>query len=158
MHQARWHWKHRVALPYPDVTLRHDWHLDPERIPVPAVPQSTWVHLEEVTKRRPLPWRAPSAARRPSVAPTVVSDEDQEADAAYQAALGGVLRESEEDARRVAEEKEAYQRQLAEAMALSAVGDCVVPPPPEPEPEPALPRQVYQWTDVVQEFVSASPI
>ena len=43
-------------------------------------------------------------------------------------------------------------------MALSAVGDCVVPPPPEPEPEPTLPRQVYQWTGVVEEFVSVPPI
>ncbi|KAE8809160.1 hypothetical protein D1007_14204 [Hordeum vulgare] len=56
------------------------------------------------------------------------------------------------------EEEATYQHQLAEAMALSAAGDCVVPPPPEPEPEPALPRQVYQWIGVVQEFGSAPPI
>ncbi|KAE8799606.1 hypothetical protein D1007_24985 [Hordeum vulgare] len=52
VHQARWHSEHRVALPYPDVTLPHGWHLDPERIPVSAVPRSARVHLEEVTKRR----------------------------------------------------------------------------------------------------------
>ncbi|KAE8802822.1 hypothetical protein D1007_21357 [Hordeum vulgare] len=149
VHQAWWHWEHRVALPYPDVTLPHDLHLDLERIPVPAVPPSTRVHLEEVTKRRGArgatpPWRAPSAVRRPSAAPPVVSDKDQEAEAAYQAALVGVLRDSEEEVWRMAEEEAAYQRQLAEAMAPSAAGDCVVPPPPEPKPEPALPRQVYQ--------------
>ncbi|XP_044978574.1 uncharacterized protein LOC123445627 [Hordeum vulgare subsp. vulgare] len=185
--QARWHWEHRVALPYPDVTLPHGWHLDPERIPVSAVPRSTRVHLEEVTKRRRLltaeqrrdptyvadspNWEVWFAVeheeqRRRGVRqvqpgglpppPPVVSDEDQEAEAAYQAALAGVLRNSEEEARRMAEEEEAYQRQLAEAMTLSAASDCIVPP--LPEPEPALPRQVYQWTDVVQEFVNAPPI
>ncbi|KAE8786029.1 hypothetical protein D1007_40211 [Hordeum vulgare] len=56
----------------------------------------------------------------------------------------------------MAEEEAAYQLQLAEAIALSAAGNCMVPPPPEPEP--ALPREVYQWTDVVQEFVSVPPI
>ncbi|KAE8786218.1 hypothetical protein D1007_40005 [Hordeum vulgare] len=136
VHQARWHWEHRVALPYPDVTLPHGWHLDPERIPVSAVPRSTRVHLEE--HRRGVRQVQP---RGPPSASPVVSDEDQEAEAAYHAALAGVLHDSEEKARRAAEEKEAYQRQLAEAMALSAVGDCIVPPPPEPEPEPALPRQ-----------------
>ncbi|KAE8815242.1 hypothetical protein D1007_07371 [Hordeum vulgare] len=54
VHEARWHWEHRVALPYPDVMLPHGWHLDPERIPVSAVPRLTRVHLEEVTKRRRL--------------------------------------------------------------------------------------------------------
>ena len=54
MHQARWHSEHRVTLPYPDVTLPHGWHLDPERIPVPTVSWSTRVHLEVVTKRRRL--------------------------------------------------------------------------------------------------------
>ena len=24
VHQAGWHWRHRVPLPYPDVTLPHD--------------------------------------------------------------------------------------------------------------------------------------
>ncbi|KAE8778749.1 hypothetical protein D1007_48250 [Hordeum vulgare] len=189
VHQAWWHWEHRVALPYPNVTLPHGWHLDPKRIPVPDVLPSTRVHLEEVTKQRRLltaeQRRDPTYAvdspnwevwlaveheeqrRRgvrqvqpggPPPPPPVVSDEDQEAEAAYQSALTGVLRDSEEEARHVAEEEEAYQRQLAEAMALSAVRDCVVPPPPEPEPEPTLPRQVYQWTGIVQEFVSTPPI
>ncbi|KAE8783001.1 adp-ribosylation factor-related protein 1 [Hordeum vulgare] len=54
VHQTQWHWEHRVPLPYPDVTLRHGWHLDPERIPVPAVPQSARVHAEEVSRRRRL--------------------------------------------------------------------------------------------------------
>ncbi|KAE8766458.1 hypothetical protein D1007_62322 [Hordeum vulgare] len=96
--------------------------------------------------------------RGPPPPPPVVSDEDQEAEAACQAALAGGLRDNEEEARRMAEEEAAYQKQLVEAMALSAAGDCVVPPPSEPEPEPALPREVYQWTGVVQEFVSMPPI
>ncbi|KAE8766666.1 hypothetical protein D1007_62070 [Hordeum vulgare] len=54
MHQAWWHWEHRVPLPYPDVTLSHDWYLDPKRIPVSAVSRSTWVHAEEVSRRRRL--------------------------------------------------------------------------------------------------------
>ncbi|KAE8789748.1 pre-mrna-processing factor 39 [Hordeum vulgare] len=41
-------------------------------------------------------------------------------------------------------------------MALSAADDCVVPP--SPEPEPALPWEVYQCTDIIQEFISAPPI
>ena len=41
MHQAEWHWQHRQPLPYPDVMLPHNWHLDPERIPVLVVPRST---------------------------------------------------------------------------------------------------------------------
>ncbi|KAE8767653.1 Cytochrome P450 71C4 [Hordeum vulgare] len=54
VHQAGWHWQHHVPLPYPDVTLSHDWHLDPERIPVPAVPRSARAHAEEVWRRRVL--------------------------------------------------------------------------------------------------------
>ena len=54
VHQAEWHWQHRQPLPYPDVTLPHDWHLDPDRIPVPAVPRTARVHAEEVRRRRAL--------------------------------------------------------------------------------------------------------
>ena len=39
VHQAEWHWQHHVPLPYPNATLPHDWHLDPERILVPAAPR-----------------------------------------------------------------------------------------------------------------------
>ena len=39
VHQAEWHWQHCVPLSYPDATLPHDWHLDPERILVPAAPR-----------------------------------------------------------------------------------------------------------------------
>ncbi|KAE8773774.1 hypothetical protein D1007_53926 [Hordeum vulgare] len=52
VHQAQWHWEHRIPLPYPDVTLPHDWHLDPERIPVPALSRSTRAYVEEVSRRR----------------------------------------------------------------------------------------------------------
>ncbi|KAE8801736.1 Cytochrome P450 71C4 [Hordeum vulgare] len=54
VHQAEWHWQHRVPLLYPDATLPHDWHLDPERIPVLAMPRSARVHAEEVRRRRAL--------------------------------------------------------------------------------------------------------
>ena len=52
--QAEWHWQHRQPLPYPDVTLPHDWHLDPDRIPVPAAPRTARAHAEEVRRRRAL--------------------------------------------------------------------------------------------------------
>ncbi|KAE8818022.1 hypothetical protein D1007_04392 [Hordeum vulgare] len=84
MHQARWHWKHRVSLPYPDVTLPNGWHLDPERILVSVVSQSARVHAEE--------------PEGPPPPPPVVSDEDQKVEAAYQAALVVVLRDNEEEA------------------------------------------------------------
>ncbi|KAE8793316.1 hypothetical protein D1007_32158 [Hordeum vulgare] len=51
VHQARWHWQYRQALPYPDVNLPHGWHLDPDRIPIPAVSQSAHAHPEEVRQR-----------------------------------------------------------------------------------------------------------
>ncbi|KAE8814624.1 hypothetical protein D1007_08147 [Hordeum vulgare] len=68
VHQARWHWEHRMPLPYSDVTLPHDYHLDSERIPVPAVPRSARVHAEEVTKR----WRLLMAEQRRD--PTYAAD------------------------------------------------------------------------------------
>ncbi|KAE8768112.1 cytochrome p450 71c4 [Hordeum vulgare] len=113
VHQAQWHWEQRVSLPYPDVTLPHDWHLDPKTIPVPVVPRSARVHAEEVSRRRrvltPEQWQNPAYADSPNwelwivvehkeqrrrgvrdvqpggppPPPPVVSDEDQEAEAAY---------------------------------------------------------------------------
>ncbi|KAE8818690.1 hypothetical protein D1007_03507 [Hordeum vulgare] len=90
--------------------------------------------------------------------PRVVSDEDQEAEAAYEAALGAALCESEEEERRKAEDEDAtYATQLAEAIPLCVVSDYVVPPPPKIEPtEPQ--REVYQWTGFRREWVSAPPI
>ncbi|KAE8793977.1 hypothetical protein D1007_31265 [Hordeum vulgare] len=52
VHQARWHWEHRARLPNVDVTLSHDWHLDPKRITVSAVPQSAMAHEKEVRHRQ----------------------------------------------------------------------------------------------------------
>ncbi|KAE8799667.1 hypothetical protein D1007_24913 [Hordeum vulgare] len=52
VHQARWHSEHRMSLPYPDITLPHGWHMDPERILVPAMPRSVLLHAEEVSRRR----------------------------------------------------------------------------------------------------------
>ncbi|KAE8767021.1 Pre-mRNA-processing factor 39 [Hordeum vulgare] len=88
----------------------------------------------------------------------VVSDEDQEVKAAYQAAPAAALRESEEEDRRKAEEEDAvYEEKFAKAIALPAAGDCVMPPPPKTEPtEPQ--REVYQWTGCLRECVSAPPI
>ena len=54
VHQAEWHWQHRQPLSYTDVTLPHDWHLDPDRIPVPPAPWSVRAHAEEVRRRRAL--------------------------------------------------------------------------------------------------------
>ncbi|KAE8816586.1 Cytochrome P450 71C4 [Hordeum vulgare] len=48
VHQAEWHWQHRVPFPYPDATLPHDLHLDPEMILVPPAPRSARAHAEEV--------------------------------------------------------------------------------------------------------------
>ncbi|KAE8788682.1 hypothetical protein D1007_37253 [Hordeum vulgare] len=132
VHQVWWHWEHCVSLPYPDATLPHGWHLDPERIPVSAVSRSARVHAEELVG--------------PPPPPPVVSDEDQEAEATYQASLTAVLRDIEEEARCRADDEAAYQQQLAEAIALSTASDCVVPPPPKPELKP---REIYQWTGVV---------
>ena len=39
-------------MSYPDVTLPHRWHLDPQRIPVPAVPHTQRAHDDEVRRRR----------------------------------------------------------------------------------------------------------
>ncbi|KAE8785840.1 hypothetical protein D1007_40345 [Hordeum vulgare] len=39
-------------MPYANVTLPHHWHLDPERIPVSAVPRSVRLHTEELSRRR----------------------------------------------------------------------------------------------------------
>ena len=52
---------------------------------------------------------------------------------------------------------------MAEAMALSAAGDCVVPPvtrssPPKAEPEESAYLERYSWTGVVREWVSAPSI
>ena len=61
---------------------------------------------------------------------------------------------------------------MAQALTLSAVGDCVLPPvaPPSPprcrvkaEPEPQLepepsPIERYSWTGVVREWVRAPPV
>ena len=100
--------------------------------------------------------------------PLIIKEEDQAAEDAYQPALVAVYRKSEEDKQRraeAAEEEEArYEAAMAQAMALSAAGDCVVPPMappyppcrlakaehhPEPEPEPI---ERYSWTGVVREW------
>ncbi|KAE8812337.1 hypothetical protein D1007_10694 [Hordeum vulgare] len=167
VHHVRWHWKHDISLQYPDVTLLHNWHVDPKRILVSAVLQSARMHAEEVSRRqRQLTreqrlnpayvadspnWEVWFALEheeqrrrdvrdmQPGSPPPpmpIVSDEDREEEAAYQTALAVVLRESEEEERRKADEEEvAYEAQLAEAIALSAAGDCIVPLLPKSEPQ-----------------------
>ncbi|KAE8785111.1 hypothetical protein D1007_41185 [Hordeum vulgare] len=54
VHQTRWHWQYMQTLPYPDVNLPHGWHLDPDRIHIPAVSRSARAHAEEVRRRRAL--------------------------------------------------------------------------------------------------------
>ena len=189
MHQAEWHWHHRMPLPYPDVTLPHDWHLDPERIPVPAAPRTARTHAEEVRRRRALltpeqraepqyavdspnwaRWFAfeHEKARRRGVRgvdrslqppPLIVRGEDQEAEAAYQAAI----KESEEEERWMEADEAAFEAAMAEAMALSAAGDCIMPPvtppsPPKAEPEEPAYLERYSWTRVVRKWVSAPQV
>ncbi|KAE8817189.1 Pre-mRNA-processing factor 39 [Hordeum vulgare] len=190
VHQAEWHSQHRVPLPYPDATLPHDLHLDPERIPVPAATRSARAHAEEVRRRRALLTLAAPRPRlrnrlaqlgslvrlrarggeamrrsrsRPyrATAPAVVRNEDQ-------VALATVCRKSEEDERRRAttakQEESAYEAAMARAMALSAAGDCILPPltpssPVKPETElETSPIERYSWTGVVCEWVSAPPV
>ena len=60
-------------------------------------------------------------------------EEEDEDEAAYQAALAAALATSIEEERLKAEAEEAdYQARLVEAIALSAIGDCVVPPSSPP--------------------------
>ncbi|KAE8815950.1 hypothetical protein D1007_06486 [Hordeum vulgare] len=59
----------------------------------------------------------------PSSPPLVIDDEDQEAEAAYQATLTAILHDTKEEARRRADEEAAYQQQLAEAIALPTIDD-----------------------------------
>ena len=64
--------------------------------------------------------------------------------------MAALLRESEE------EEEAAYEARMVEAMALSAAGDCVVPPLALPSPAKAAPAPTpiehYSWTEVVCEW------
>ena len=72
----------------------------------------------------------------------------------------------------VEEEEARYEAAMVQAIALSAAGDCVVPPvappspprrrvkadpEPQPEPEPE-PIARFSWNGVVREWVSAPPV
>ena len=79
-----------------------------------------------------------------------------------QAAWRRHLKRKAAEQRRREEEEAAYEARMAEAMALSAAGDCVVPPlapssPAKAEPEPT-PIERYSWTGRVREWVSAPPV
>lgn len=67
MHHARYHWEYDVLLSWSDINFPHDWHLDPHRIPVPAVPQSPHARAGEIHKRCALP--RPVQRRYPAYAP-----------------------------------------------------------------------------------------
>ncbi|XBJ12614.1 hypothetical protein VPH35_017105 [Triticum aestivum] len=161
-------WEYRQPLPYPDVTLPHHWHLDPQRIPVPAVPRSQRAHDDEVRRRRTqltpeqrrLPeytadspnWEAWFALeheeqRRSGVdavpppfppPPPQVEPEDMDAEAEYQATLEEALQHALE-ARRL--EEDAHWDGLEQALALSAAGDSVHTPLFVPPPPPSPPVQ-----------------
>ena len=88
--------------------------------------------------------------------PPVVKPEGQEEEAAYQVVLAAALETFIEEERLKAEAD--YQTRLAEAITLSEVGDCVMPPSPPPltpatpMPEPA---DRYVWTSQLREWVNA---
>nr|CDM80645.1 unnamed protein product [Triticum aestivum] len=185
VHQAEWHWCHRVPLPYPEMTLPHGWHLDPERIPVPVAPRLARTHAEEVRRRRallPLEQRRDEAyafdspnwarwfafeheeARRRSVRERLPGGPCGRlpGERGGQAAQGGGGRRG----------RGSVRGDMGQAMALFAAGDYVVPPvasssPPrrlvkadlEPQPEPQ-PGSIasFSWTGVVREWVSAPPV
>ena len=168
MHQARGHWEYRQPLAYHDVTLPHHWHLDPQRIPEPAVPRSQRAHDDEVHRRRaqltPEQRRLPEYAadspnweawfaleheeqRRSGVdavpppfppPPPQVEPEDMEAEAEYQAALEEALQHALEASRL---EEDAHWDGLEQALALSAAGDSVHTPLFVPPPPPSPPVQ-----------------
>ncbi|KAE8787541.1 Peroxidase 9 [Hordeum vulgare] len=95
-----------------------------------------WFVFEHEEQRR----RGVRTMRAGTPSRLVVRNKDQEADAAYQ----------EEERHK---EEEAYQARMTEAMAVSAAGDCIVPPlaPPSPakaEPGPiALKIERYTWDE-----------
>nr|XP_020179790.1 tropomyosin-1, isoforms 33/34-like [Aegilops tauschii subsp. strangulata] len=166
VHQARWHWEHRQPLPYPDVTLLHHRHLDPHRIPEPAVPQTQRAHDEEVRRCRaqltPAQRRMPEyAADSPNweawfaleheeqwrlgvdanpqfpLPPPRVEPEEMEAEAEYQAALEQALQHALEASRI---DEDAHWDGLEQALAFSTAGDFVHTPlfvPPPPPPPPS---------------------
>ncbi|KAE8790129.1 hypothetical protein D1007_35646 [Hordeum vulgare] len=60
VHQAGWHWEHRVLLSYPNVTLPHDWHMDPKRILVPPGALAATVGEAGGRGGGGLPWAGPA--------------------------------------------------------------------------------------------------
>ena len=52
--EGQWHWDNARPLEWPDVHLPEGWHLNPQRIPVPAPPSTARARLAEITRRRSL--------------------------------------------------------------------------------------------------------
>ena len=147
-------WEYRQPLPYPDVTLPHHWHLEPQRIPVLVVSQSRRAHDEEVRRRRTqltptqrgMPeyaadspnWEAwfvlehEKQRRRGGDAnqsflppPPRVEPEEEEVEAEYQAALDEALQHALEASRL---EEDTHWDELEQAIALSAARDSIHSP------------------------------
>ena len=49
-----WHWNNATPVYWPDVHLPDDWHLNPQRIPVPPIPASGRSRAVEIARRRRL--------------------------------------------------------------------------------------------------------
>ena len=64
--KCQWYWDNAIPVPWPDVHLPEDWHLNPERIPVPPVPKNGLARENEILRRHAeLP---PDLRRHPSFA------------------------------------------------------------------------------------------
>lgn len=97
--------------------------------------------------------------------PDVLPEEEEKEEEAYQDALEATMQPALEESRR---EEDTRCFSMQEALALSAAGDCVIPPSapplaffPEPKPEPQSTEhepEVYQWTSQLREWVSAPPV
>ena len=52
--EVQWHWDNATPVPWPDVHLPDGVHLNPQRIPVPAVPSTARARAAEIDRRRRL--------------------------------------------------------------------------------------------------------
>ena len=52
--EAQWHWENAVPVRWSDVHLPDNWHLNPQRIPVPPIPTDPTARAVEIARRRSL--------------------------------------------------------------------------------------------------------
>ncbi|KAE8767676.1 hypothetical protein D1007_60926 [Hordeum vulgare] len=130
VHQARWHWQYRQALPYPNIRRRRTL-LTPEQRcdPTYAADSPEWEVWFAVEHERERIHGAQFDTAIPPPPPQVKPEEQEEEEAAYQAALEEATAYAIEESRR---EEDARWVGLEKALAQSAAGDCVVSPPPSP--------------------------